>query len=180
MKVVPLHFVSNIRHIVSIFQFQFHRGVGGVITLGTATKDDIGELMSLHEALRLRYSRTVLCSCLIVLREGEAAAAEGGGSKKDAPPQEPRPLPAGSSITHLFEYENWKTLEKYIETDVANYLQKLFGMLAELRAERLTQVKMVDGFIRVVFELTSPPDQVRPDSSILHIIHRMLDMYLVK
>ena len=57
--------------------------------------------------------------------------------------QEPRPLPAGSSITHLFEYENWKTLEKYIETDVANYLQKLFGMLAELRAERLSQVRMM-------------------------------------
>ena len=58
--------------------------------------------------------------------------------------QEPRPLPAGSSITHLFEYENWKTLEKYIETDVANYLQKLFGMLAELRAERLSQVRKID------------------------------------
>ena len=57
--------------------------------------------------------------------------------------QEPRPLPAGSSITHLFEYENWKTLEKYIETDVANYLQKLFGMLAELRAERLSQVSKI-------------------------------------
>ena len=56
--------------------------------------------------------------------------------------QEPRPLPAGSSITHLFEYENWKTLEKYIETDVGNYLQKLFGMLAELRAERLSQVRL--------------------------------------
>ena len=51
-----------------------------MITLGTATKEDIGELMSLHEALRLRYSRTVLCSCLIVLREGETA----GGAKKDA------------------------------------------------------------------------------------------------
>ena len=58
--------------------------------------------------------------------------------------QEPRPLPAGSSITHLFEYENWKTLEKYIETDVANYLQKLFGMLAELRAERLSQVGKIE------------------------------------
>ena len=54
-----------------------------MITLGTATKEDIGELMSLHEALRLRYSRTVLCSCLIVLREGETADKEGG--KKDAP-----------------------------------------------------------------------------------------------
>ena len=55
-----------------------------MITLGTATKEDIGELMSLHEALRLRYSRTVLCSCLIVLREGETAA-EAGGGKKEAP-----------------------------------------------------------------------------------------------
>ena len=67
--------VSWTRRIISInygdSYFQFHRGIGGVITLGTATKDDIGELMSLHEALRLRYSRTVLCSCLIVLREGD-------------------------------------------------------------------------------------------------------------
>ena len=60
-----------------------------MITLGTATKEDIGELMSLHEALRLRYSRTVLCSCLIVLREGEAVDA--GGGKKDAP-QVGRPI----------------------------------------------------------------------------------------
>ena len=75
--------------------------------------------------------------------------------------QEPRALPAGSSITHLFEYENWKTLEKYIETDVANYLQKLFAMLMELRAERLGQVgtpqriPFVDAFVTC-------SDSVRP------------------
>ena len=38
-------------------EFQFHRGVGGVITLGTVAnreaRDDIAELSSLHEALRV-------------------------------------------------------------------------------------------------------------------------------
>ena len=82
-----------------------------MITLGTATKEDIGELMSLHEALRLRYSRTVLCSCLIVLREGEAVDA--GGVKKDAP-QVGRPI-HGCKITGEFYLE--KTFADYSAVD---------------------------------------------------------------
>jgi hypothetical protein len=89
---------------------------------------------------QLRYSRTVLCSCLIVLREDDGSSGDGGDDGESRPTQDAASnAAAGSSITHVFEYENWKTLEKYLEKDVTNYLQTLFRMMLELRVERLEQ-----------------------------------------
>ena len=91
----------------------------------------------------------MLCSCLIVLRDGDGKQKESGGGGEDEAKEsaasgpsvveETRPNETASSITHVFEYENWKTLEKYLEKDLTNYLQTLFRMMLELRVERMEQ-----------------------------------------
>ena len=126
-------------------EFQHHRAVLGIVSVGAyRNQQEHGELGRLHETLKAKYAKFLLCSRLIALKEEEDVVAQDDSKARnnhydDDVENESLPAADNSKTTSphgKLEYTKQSLDEQSIESDVATFLSTLFWLLEKTRVEK--------------------------------------------